>query len=216
MGRTAAREWILDALAAMLGASTGDRRFKPGKNLGQNQYVFARLPAWAIRALVAADASGEVAPSVTLATAGAAVTLPEQADAARRRRPRQGASGGRPSRHGRHGRSTRSGRISGSSRSFRPPSPPSRPTRRARRSRRRAPTLFGRWSTRVSTPHIRTSRCTTTCSGKWRRGTATSPTTHPSSAQTSAARALTDSYGHGTHVAGIVAGEIRRAPAARR
>ena len=76
MGRTEARKWILDALAEMLRTSTDDRRFKPGKNVGQNQYVFARLPAWAIRALVSADASGEVAPSVTPSSAPVAITLP--------------------------------------------------------------------------------------------------------------------------------------------
>jgi subtilisin family serine protease len=54
-GRKAAREWILAALAKLLSTTTDDARLKPRKNEDQPQYVFARLDAEAMRRLVASD-----------------------------------------------------------------------------------------------------------------------------------------------------------------
>ena len=61
-GRSAARLWILDALAYLLGSPLEDARLKRSKNEDENQYVFARLPTATIRSLVAADASREALP----------------------------------------------------------------------------------------------------------------------------------------------------------
>ena len=58
-GRKAARTWILETLAVLLPSEKHDPkldpRLKPSKNEDQPQYVFARLPASAIKKLVALD-----------------------------------------------------------------------------------------------------------------------------------------------------------------
>ena len=67
-GRKVAREWIMDVLALLLGSSRResdgtlkpeeqqDQRLEPAKNADQPQYVFARIAPSVIRELVAADA----------------------------------------------------------------------------------------------------------------------------------------------------------------
>ncbi|HWW80408.1 MAG TPA: S8 family peptidase [Steroidobacteraceae bacterium] len=54
-GRKEAREWIQDALAALLRSDRKDPRLKPGKNEDQPQYVFARLTADTMLNLVTCD-----------------------------------------------------------------------------------------------------------------------------------------------------------------
>jgi serine protease AprX len=53
--RAEARQWILKALAYLLGTDRKDARLKPGKNKDQPHYVFARLTAETIKALVELD-----------------------------------------------------------------------------------------------------------------------------------------------------------------
>lgn len=54
-GRKQARAWILDTLAKLLGSTLKDSRLKPAKNADQPQYVFARLDAATIQRLVICD-----------------------------------------------------------------------------------------------------------------------------------------------------------------
>ena len=54
-GRIAARNWILQTIAVLLGIPAENELLKPGKNEGQSQYVFARLPAHIIKTLVRCD-----------------------------------------------------------------------------------------------------------------------------------------------------------------
>jgi len=62
-GRTKGRDWILAALAALLGADQKtDPRLKPAKNAGQPQYIFARLTGDILRQLVAWDGMAEKVP----------------------------------------------------------------------------------------------------------------------------------------------------------
>lgn len=207
MGRTAARDWILDAVAAMLKTPKDDRRFKPGKNSGQNQYVFAKLPAWAIRALVSADASAEIEPGVTL-PAGQAVSLPKKpmAPAAVKAIDDKSAA---------------------------PPAP--RAIYQIWEDFRIQPLI----SSTISTVKADAARAAFKAAGSsivwavvdsgidgehqhfalhgnllgdvaaWHRDFTDDMSLD---AQRSAAAALTDAYGHGTHVAGIVAGEIPALP----
>lgn len=54
--RAAARQWILQVLGYLIGEDHQTAsRLKPGKNKGQPHYVFARLTAQEIRALVELD-----------------------------------------------------------------------------------------------------------------------------------------------------------------
>jgi serine protease AprX len=53
--RSAARKWILKTLAYLLGTDLKDQRLKPGKNEDQPHYVFARLTADVIKTLVELD-----------------------------------------------------------------------------------------------------------------------------------------------------------------
>ena len=55
-GRKPAREWILGTLEKLLGAKQSDPAFKPDKNRDQPQYVFARVPADVLSQLVMLDA----------------------------------------------------------------------------------------------------------------------------------------------------------------
>lgn len=57
-GRRVAREWTIATLAKLLGASDplADPRFKGEKNKDQHQYVFARIPGSIIREIVLCDA----------------------------------------------------------------------------------------------------------------------------------------------------------------
>jgi len=61
-GRRAAREWIIETLRRLLGIDVAklgsDERFKPDKNRDQMQYVFGRLQGSVIRELVICDAMG--------------------------------------------------------------------------------------------------------------------------------------------------------------
>ncbi|WP_411728720.1 S8 family peptidase [Methyloglobulus sp.] len=53
--RPAARKWILKTLVYLLGTDLKDPRLKPGKNEDQPHYVFARLTADAIKKLIELD-----------------------------------------------------------------------------------------------------------------------------------------------------------------
>ncbi len=53
--RAAARKWILKTLAYLLGTDLKDARLKPGKNEDQPHYVFARVTADVIKTLVELD-----------------------------------------------------------------------------------------------------------------------------------------------------------------
>jgi subtilisin family serine protease len=62
-GRAKGRDWLLAALAALLGADQNtDPRLKPAKNAGQPQYIFARLNGNILRQLVAWDGMAEKMP----------------------------------------------------------------------------------------------------------------------------------------------------------
>jgi subtilisin family serine protease len=210
MGRTAARDWILSALAVMLGTSTEDRKLRPGKNLGQNQYVFATLPAWVIRGLVSADASGEVAPLVP-STAGSKLKLPGKpmppavADPAKVRQEEAATV-----------RAPRAVYQIWEDFRIQPLISATISTVKADAARAafRAAGAGIVWAVvdsgiEVTHPHFALHRNLLGQVEAWHRDFTGDA---PIDAKTSAGQALTDGYGHGTHVAGIVAGEIAAYP----
>jgi subtilisin family serine protease len=214
MGRTEARRWILDALAAMLGTSPDDRRFKPGKNLGQNQYVFAKLPVWAIRGLVAADASGEVAPVVT-SGAKALATLPAKpmppAVPAPASAVTTGAAPGTAA-----ARAPRAVYQIWEDFKIQPLISATISTVKADAAHAafKAGGADVVWAVvdsgiDATHPHFALHRNLLGQVEAWHRDFTEDAPVEP---QVSAARAVTDPFGHGTHVAGIIAGEIPAAP----